>query len=149
MKEIKRGEIYYVRNGKDYMHDVGPGRPAIVVSNETMNHNGNRIMVIYTTTKESGYPGRVEVNIKGNTSFAICNNVNTIFKDRLETYIGEIPQEIMKLIDAQIAKGVGLEPIRDESVSALQRALRAEEEAKKYKHMCDYLMDKIMERADD
>ena len=108
MREVRRGQMYYVSKGKDYMHERGTGRPAIVVSDNTMNQNADRIMVIYMTTQDKGRKENVPVDVKGTPSFAICENVNTIFKDRLQQYIGTVPQDTMVEISRQMLNSLGI-----------------------------------------
>lgn len=43
-------------------------------------------MVVYLTTKQKGnYPTNVPINATGKPSFAICNQVHTVAKERLQS----------------------------------------------------------------
>ena len=169
MREIRRGQMYYARKGKDYMHKRGTGRPVIVVSNDAMNKCSNRVMVIYLTKQDKGRQENVEVICNDTLSYAICNNINTVFKDTLETYIGEVTQDVMSLIDEQIAIGVGIENVlevseseasKDECLplcigchltqrnSYLEKQIHdAEKEAEFYKRAYYELLERVVPRA--
>lgn len=49
---IKKGDIFYVAYAKDYMNgDDDTGRPAIIVSSDTLNLHSEYVKVVYLTTK--------------------------------------------------------------------------------------------------
>lgn len=83
----KRGEIYYI--SPDYSEvstEMWSGRPGIIVSNNQQNKFSNNVMVVYLTTKQKGnYPTNVPINATGKPSFAICNQVHTVAKERLQS----------------------------------------------------------------
>lgn len=61
----RRGEIYYVENGKNYNY-VGQeqkiSRPAIIVSNDKCNRFSNYVEVVYLTTQEkTDLPTHVDI----------------------------------------------------------------------------------------
>lgn len=152
MKYAKRGQMYYVRKGKDYMHDRGQGRPAIIVSDARINESTDRVMVIYMTRTDSGRPAHILVNVCGTPSYAICDNINTIFKDRLENYIGEVTPEEMQNIDKALIKSLDLDkdPVCDEcdvniDYEIMEKKLEMEIQEKNfYKRMYDELLGKVM-----
>lgn len=154
MKYPKRGQMYYVRKGKDYMHDRGQGRSAIIVSENHMNDCTDRVMVIYLTRMANGRPEHIPVNVSGTPSYAICDNINTIFKDRLENYIGEVTPEEMQNIDKALKKGLDLDkdPVCEEcdvnnDYEIMEKRLEQEIQEKKfYKRMYDELLGKVMAR---
>lgn len=108
-----RGQIWYISKGKNYMEKKGGGRPAIIVSTDESNH-GDRVMVVYLTTHESEREDKVPIMVKSTQSYAICDNINTVFKDQLSDYVGTIDQEDMKQIEEQMAKCLGLTARKDE-----------------------------------
>lgn len=83
----KRGEIYYI--SPDYSEvstEMWSGRPGVIVSNNQQNKFSNNVMVVYLTTKQKGnYPTNVPINATGKPSFAICNQVHTVAKERLQS----------------------------------------------------------------
>lgn len=103
-----RGQIWYVNKGKKYMERSGGARPAIVVSEDTLNNKTNRVMVVYLTTHEYEHEEKVPVTVKGNPSYAVCDNINTVFKDELSGCAGTVDDETMQKIEEQMAKSLGI-----------------------------------------
>lgn len=50
---IKKGDIFYVAYAKDYINgDDDTGRPAIIVSSDSLNLHSEYVKVVYLTTKQ-------------------------------------------------------------------------------------------------
>ena len=163
-----RGQIWYVAKGKQYMENKGGRRPAIVVSKEEINSKTNRVMVVFLTTHESEYEEKIPVMVNGTQSYAICDNINTVFKDQMSCYAGTVDEETMRKIDEQMAKSLGLELKKKESqvesycvgcdAEVMKQALIKENEkleksykeiqneAKFYKRAYEDLLAKVMAR---
>lgn len=106
---VERGQIWFVSQGKDYMNDQGKSRPGIIVSENKMNASSDRCMVVYLTRQDHGREEHVPVEVKGNLSFAICENINTIYLDRLHNFAGCVTNEKMQEIEKQIRKSLGMD----------------------------------------
>lgn len=161
---IKRGDIYFVSKAKNYMKGEGGGRPAIIISSDMINHS-DRVMVVFTTKQDKQLPYNVEVDLQGVTSYAICNNVHTIYKDRLEKFVCEATEEEMRSIEEQIKICMGMnirkepEPSLEDKLQCLgcvekknyrdmaERANKAETSLAIYKEMYNELLTKIIETA--
>lgn len=139
-----RGQIWYIDKGKNYMEHRGGKRPAIVVSNEKMNTATNRCMVVYLTTNESEHENKVPVMVKNTQSYAVCDNINTVFSDEMSCYTGTVDKETMKKIEEQMAKSLGLELKKDEPEAAGVTELQ--NEANFYKRAYEDLLAKMMAR---
>ena len=64
VKNVKRGDIYYVMRNKSVGHEMRGGRPAIVVSNDTLNSKLDTVEVVYLTTSPRKSSGKTHVIIK-------------------------------------------------------------------------------------
>lgn len=173
MRDIRRGEIWYINGSKNYMENNGTARPAIVVSNDTMNSTSDRAMIVYLTTQDKGNSFHIPVEVKGTRSFAITENINTVYHDRFNNFAGFVPVETMKEIEKCIVEALALgggacegeEPQRKQEVPETkkepqllcigcteksnyknmeQRALKAEREVSIYKDMYDSLLEKVI-----
>lgn len=80
---VKRGQIYYVSRAKDFLKIEGGSRPAIIVSTDEVNRT-NRVTVVFLTKSEGNPIYKVDVNVRGTISKAICDSVATIYKERLD-----------------------------------------------------------------
>lgn len=163
--EFKRGMMYYIKNGKNYMNGTGKARPGIIVSKDIMNTTSDRVMVIYLTTTNNKVPQNVPVMVKSTQSYAICNNIETIYKDKLENAIGMVSDAEIKEIDKQLMDCLSLstadqksddwknKPLcigceqKDRYAEMKQRAEKAEMESNFYNRKFNELLDKMMDRV--
>ena len=158
--KVEKGQMYFVAQGKDYMHGKGQARPGIVVSGDGTN-NSDRVMVVFLTKQHGWADTLVPVKVEGDESFAICNNINTIFKDRLQRYLGTVTKEEMQAIEKAMKKALGMQaeeswkdkplcigcPERANYEAMAKKVEKVAEEAKIYKRMFDELMRKVVDRG--
>lgn len=107
---ICRGEIYWFRydGGKEGSEQQGT-RPCVVVSNEKANQYGPILTVVpLTSAAKKRLPTHIYVKSALVPSIALCEQVCTIAKDRLSTYIGECTSTEMAAIDAGLLIQLGL-----------------------------------------
>lgn len=133
-KSMKRGQMYYVKQGKDFIRNEGTGRPAIIVSDE-QNNQENKVMVVYVTSKQTTNPYLVPVETSYTQSYAICNNIGTIYKDRFENYIRDVSEEEMKAIEEMMQKSLGIKQAA--SLGPICIGCTEKEENKRYKATTD------------
>jgi mRNA interferase MazF len=91
----KRGEVFRVDLEPVRGHEQGRVRPALIVSNDTLNQgHSDLVTVIPITTKARPIRAflRVEPPEGGlsQTSFIICDQVRTIAKERLGKRFGSV-----------------------------------------------------------
>lgn len=116
-----RGEIYYIsageRDGIGTEMRCGDGRPAIIVSNDMCNKTSPSYEVVYLTTKEKkDLPTHVVINSSKYRSTAICEQITTVFHERVGDYVGTCTDEEMAAIDEALAISIGLQmdPVEEE-----------------------------------
>ena len=99
-KKYYRGQIYYVYP-KDYTgSEQGGGRPAIIVSNDVGNEYSQVVEVVFITTREKKpLPTHVAINSAKYPSTALCEQIDSVDKERIGGYINEISQAEMKNIE--------------------------------------------------
>lgn len=109
--EVYRGDIFYVEdNYRTEGSEQRPGRPALVVSNNTGNHFSSMVSVVWLTTAEKKpLPTHCEV-VSGVPSTAICEQVVTISQNRLGNYIRTATESEMKEVDKCLMIALGLNP---------------------------------------
>lgn len=108
--EIYRGDIFFVENTfKTMGNEQRPGRPALVVSNDTGNHFSNNVSVVFLTTKEkTDLPTHCDILCR-EKSTALCEGVVTISKSKLSEFIRTATAEEMKEVDKCLMVALGLE----------------------------------------
>lgn len=133
----KRGDMYYVtREDKN--------RPAIIVSNDMNNQYSPYVEIVYLTTQiKKPLPTHVEIMCK-TWSTAQCENITTIAKDQLGTYINTCTDKEMEQIDRAILASLGIKiPDIDAKVTAENAELKTELSV--MKKIYTELLDRIIE----
>ena len=106
---MKRGDIYFIERGYSVGSEQRAGRPAIIVSNDKCNDNSDVVEVVYLTTQpKSDLPTHVDIRSAPKESIALCEQINSVFVDRVGDYIGTCTDYEMMLIDAALAISLGL-----------------------------------------
>ena len=107
--EVYRGDIFYIEdNYRTEGSEQRPGRPALVVSNNTGNYHSDIVSIVWLTTAEKK-PLPTHCKILSRTpSTAICEQVVTISQNRLGEYIRTATEAEMKEIDRCLMIALGL-----------------------------------------
>ena len=101
MREIKRGDIYLADLGENIGSVQRGERPVVVVQNDKGNKYSPTVTVIPITTKihrSRWFPTHAILDKIGGLdkkSASMAEQITTISKDKLITYIGRIPDELM------------------------------------------------------
>lgn len=107
--EVYRGDIFFVRKGGfNTGSEQDAGRPAVVVSNDKGNEHSPCVEVVYLTTQEKNpLPTHVDIVCR-TASIALCEQVHTVYKDRLTEYVRTCTEGEMKAIDKALMISLGL-----------------------------------------
>lgn len=106
---VKRGDIYFVTGTEATGSEQAGERPAIIVSNDTGNKHSPVVEIVYLTTKKKSLlPTHVYIYSAERPSTALCEQVITVCKSRLERYIGSITLAEMRRIDKALSVSLGI-----------------------------------------
>ena len=110
-KNIRRGDIYYVREIKDAVGSEQKGyRPAIVISNNVGNKHSKIKQVVYITTKNKNeIPTHVVINSAKYTSIAICEQIFSVSDERIGRYVGHCTEDEIEKLDKALMISIGLD----------------------------------------
>ena len=109
VKDIKRGEIYYIDKEPVFGSEQQGGRPGIVVSNNTGNKASDIIQVIYITTQpKNDLPTHVTIYSAKQISTALCEQIWPVSQARVGDYVGKVTDNEMSKVEKAIAIGLGL-----------------------------------------
>lgn len=114
MREIKRGEIYYASLDNAIGSEQQKNRPVLILQNDIGNlHSPTTIVAVITTKNKKMYlPCHIPVTIDGeNCGIAALEQIRTIDKCRLTTFVGKLDRYKMKRINRAIKISLGLIPI--------------------------------------
>lgn len=108
---MKRGEIVFVQNDcrKHTGSEQTYSRPAVIVSNNKCNENSPVVEVVFlTTAKKKFLPTHVLIHSTKYTSVALCEEIFSVDKSRIEESLGYVSLKEMLQINTGIAIGLGL-----------------------------------------
>ena len=102
---IFRGEIYYMKASET----PEVWKPAVVVSNDRNNAHSDVVEVVYITNRDKkDLPTHVHTVATGGHATVLCEQVNSIKKEKLGDFIGLMPTEELERIDEALAISLGL-----------------------------------------
>lgn len=100
----RRGDVYWVNLHPVVGSEIRKTRPAVVVSNDSCNRYGARVVVLPITSNiESLYPGEAIVDVKGKRGRALGDQIRSIDKSRLKARAGRLTAEEMSGVDDALA----------------------------------------------
>lgn len=149
--EIFRGDIFYVESVENcYGSEQRANRPGIVVSNDIANeHSPNVEMVFLTSQEKKPLPTHVEIITKVH-SIALCENIQTVSKERLREFLKSCTTTEMKKIDEALLISLGITaPVVGETEGSTPQLLNAHIEIERnlYKSLYEQLLDRITARG--
>lgn len=147
--QIKRGEVYYIENGRSVGSEQRPGRPAIVVSNQKNNASSATVEVVYLTTQpKHDLPTHTTIKSLNRESIAICEQITTVAVERMGNRMGVITDEEMEGVERAMLISLGMNPEREfpeeESINPDDRLAAAEARCVVLQQMYDSLLDRML-----
>lgn len=102
MKPPRRGEVRWVSLDPAIGTEIRKSRPAVVLSNDSCNARGSRVVVLpITSNVESLFPGEANVRVRGGAARALGDQIRSVDKRRLTGRIGRLsPDELESVDDA-------------------------------------------------
>jgi mRNA interferase MazF len=96
--------VYWVNLDPVVGSEIRKTRPAVIVSNDSCNRHGTRVVVLpITSNVDSLYPGEAMVEIKAKRGRALGDQIRSLDKSRLKARAGRLTAEEMSQIDEAIA----------------------------------------------
>lgn len=125
--EIYRGDIFYI---KKINQDTG--RPAVIVSNNDINESQNMVEVVYLVEKP-------------NESLALCEQVVSVSKDRIDGFIRTCTDEEIEKINKGLSISLGITESDDTMAEKLKELTDSLSEAQRIN---EELRNRIKEESD-
>jgi mRNA interferase MazF len=99
----RRGDVCWVALDPVIGTDIQKTRPAIIVSNDAMNQNAARVVVVPVTSNvDYCYPGEALVTIKGKAARALGDQLRSIDKARLQGKLDTLVLSEMQAVEAAL-----------------------------------------------
>ncbi len=103
MRAPRRGEVWRVVLDPAVGTEIGKTRPAVVVSNDSCNRYGSRVVVLPVTSHvESLYPGEALVEIAGKPTRALGDQIRSLDRSRMRRRLDSLSEDDMRAVDAAL-----------------------------------------------
>lgn len=107
----RRGDVYWVALDPTIGSEVKKTRPAVIVSNNSCNTFGSRVVVLpLTNNVDSAYPGEAMVVVNGKPARALGDQIRSLDKSRLRSRIDSLSHEELAAVDEAIRITLALQP---------------------------------------
>ena len=113
---FERGEVYQVRMDSGFGSEQGYFRPGLIVSNNQGNATSPTVNVAFLTTKVKPIGVNIEVGATGRQSWVLCNQIATVDKARLGSYMGILNSYEQAAVDEALETVFDLGYIDDKSI---------------------------------
>ena len=99
----RRGDVYWVALDPTIGSEIKKTRPAVIVSNNSCNAFGSRVVVLpLTSNVESLYPGEAAVVVNGKPARVLGDQIRSLDKSRLRSRIDRLSHDELMAVDEAI-----------------------------------------------
>jgi len=107
----RRGDVFWVKLDPARATEIRKTRPAVIVSNDSCNKFGTRLIVLpITSNVQSLYPGEAMVQIKGSPARVLADQMRSVDKSRLGSRIGTLSPAELSAVEEAILITLGFQP---------------------------------------
>ena len=107
----RRGDVYWVALDPTIGSEIQKTRPAVVVSNNSCNAFGARVVVLpLTSNVDSLYPGEALVTLKGKPARALGDQIRSLDKTRLRSKLDRLSQDELASVEEAVRVTLALWP---------------------------------------
>jgi mRNA interferase MazF len=99
----RRGDVYWVALDPARGTEVRKTRPAVIVSNDSCNTYGARVVVVPITSNVSSlYPGEARITVGGKPARALGDQIRSVDKVRLRSRLARLSPEALQNVDVAL-----------------------------------------------
>lgn len=107
----RRGDVYFVALDPTVGTEIRKTRPAVIVSNDSCNTYGARVVVLPVTSRvETLYPGEARIRLRGVPARVLGDQIRSIDKSRLRSRMAVLSREELLDVEAAIRITLALGP---------------------------------------
>ena len=96
----RRGDVYWVALDPAMGTEIQKTRPAVIVSNDSCNRHGGRVVVVpITSNVDKLYPGDAAIIVRNKPARALGDQLRSIDKARLRARLGRLTQADLAAVE--------------------------------------------------
>ena len=108
---LRRGDVVWVELDPARGTEIRKTRPAVVISNDSCNRYGSRVVVLPVTSNVSSlFPGEARIDLAGKPARVLGDQTRSVDKARLRSRIGRLRQEELREVEDAVKVTLGLWP---------------------------------------
>ncbi len=106
---MRRGDVWWVRLAPVTGGEIGKTRPGVIVSNDQANAASNRVQIVPVTSQtQRVYPSETLVDIDGEISKAVADQIRTVAKSHLLDHMGRLNEAEMRAVERALRRQLAL-----------------------------------------
>jgi len=117
MKQIKRGEVYYADLSPAVGSEQNGIRPVLILQNDVGNKFSPTTIVAPITSRRERSHLPIHVSVKADglkcESIILLEQIRTIDKSRLDTFVTKVSKQTMGTVDHVIITSLGIKAMED------------------------------------
>ena len=91
--------------------EIRKTRPAVVISNDSCNRHGSRVVVLPISSNVSSlYPGEARIDLAGKPGRVLGDQIRSVDKRRIRSRIGRLRQDELREVEDAVKITLGLWP---------------------------------------
>jgi mRNA interferase MazF len=107
----RRGDVFWVTLDPAVGTEIRKTRPAVVISNDSCNTYGTRVVVLPITSNVSSlYPGEARIEVKGKPARVLGDQSRSIDKSRLRKRLARLRHDELLAVEDAMRITLGLRP---------------------------------------
>jgi mRNA interferase MazF len=110
-RALRRGDVVWVALDPARGSEIRKTRPAVVISNDSCNRYGSRVVVLPVTSNVSSlYPGEARIELAGKPGRVLGDQIRSVDKERIRSRIGRLSQDELRDVEDAVRITLGLWP---------------------------------------
>ena len=107
----RRGDVFWVKLDPAQGTEIRKTRQTIVISNDSCNKYGARVIVLPATSNVSSlFPGEVKIEIQGRPARVLGDQMRSLDKSRLGAKIGTLSPSELTAVEEAVLITLGFSP---------------------------------------
>jgi mRNA interferase MazF len=107
----RRGDVYWVALDPTRGSEIRKTRPAVIISNDSCNAYGARVVVLPVTSNVSSlYPGEASIRLRGRAARVLGDQIRSIDKSRLRARVGGLSRDELHEVETAVLITLGFTP---------------------------------------